>query len=97
MARVFLTREARTHSQDLPPKLQDAIDNTLTELEIDPYVAGKQLLGRLKGVWSARVGSYRLLYTIEGSSRSPRVIVRAIRHRAVAYPQPRRREGPGSV
>lgn len=91
MARVFLTREARSHFEDLPPNLQDPVDNALTEIEADPFSAGKQLLGRLKGVWSARVGNYRILYTIEGSARSPRVIVRAIRHRAVAYQQKRSR------
>jgi len=42
---------------------------------------GKRLLGRLEGLWSARVGNYRVLYTIEQSG----VTVRAIRHRAVAY------------
>jgi mRNA-degrading endonuclease RelE of RelBE toxin-antitoxin system len=31
------------------------------------------------------VGNYRILYTVEGSRRSPRVIIRAIRHRAVVY------------
>lgn len=85
MARVLLTREARGHFDDLPARLQDPVLNALTDLEIDPEEAGKPLLGRLKGLWSARVGSYRILYTIEGSSRSPRVIVRAIKHRSVAY------------
>lgn len=85
MARVFLTREAKTHFEALPPKFRDAVDHALTDIEIDPAAAGKPLLGRLKGLWSARVGSYRILYTIEGSSHSARVIVRAIRHRAVAY------------
>jgi mRNA-degrading endonuclease RelE of RelBE toxin-antitoxin system len=47
----------------------------------DPGI-GKPLVGRLSGVWSARVGSYRILYTREPAG----TIVRAIRHRAVAYP-----------
>ena len=34
--------------------------NALTELEIDPESAGKPLVGRLKGLWSARMGSYRI-------------------------------------
>jgi len=42
---------------------------------------GKRLVGRMKGLWSARVGNYRVLHTIEQNG----VIVRAIRHRAVAY------------
>lgn len=85
MARVFLTREARSHFEGLPPNLQDVVENTLRDIEADPYSAGKQLLGRLKGHWSARIGGYRILYRIEGSRRSPRVIVRAIKHRATAY------------
>ena len=85
MARVFLTREARSHFDELPAHLQVPVENALTDLEADPEAAGKELLGRLRGTWSARVGNYRILYTIEGSARSPRVIVRAIRHRAVVY------------
>lgn len=91
MARVLLTREARGHFEELPPRLQEPVLNALTDLESDPESAGKALLGRLRGLWSARVGSYRILYTIEGSRRSPRVIVRAIKHRSTAYEQRRER------
>lgn len=85
MARVQLTREACRHFDSLPPQLQEPVLNALTDLEIDPRSAGKPLLGRLRGLWSARVGSYRIVYSIEGSRRSPKVIVRAIRHRSTAY------------
>ena len=84
MARVFLTRQARSNVDGLPAILQDPVENTLIEIEGDPHSAGKELLGRLKGTWSARVGNYRILYSIEGGRRSPRVIVRAINHRALA-------------
>ncbi len=47
-------------------------------------MTGKQLVGRMKGLWSARVGNYRVLYTIEASQ----IIIRAIRHRAIAYRRP---------
>lgn len=85
MARVQLTREATRHFEALPQNLQEPVLNALTDLEIDPEAAGKPLLGRLKGLWSARVGSYRVIYSIEGGRRSPRVIVRAIKHRSHAY------------
>jgi mRNA-degrading endonuclease RelE of RelBE toxin-antitoxin system len=91
VTRVFLTKEARSHFESLPASLQGAVDNALTEIEVDPEAAGKQLLGRLSGLWSTRVGNYRILYTIESKGRSPRVIVRAIRHRAVAYERKGRR------
>lgn len=86
MPRVQLTRQATRQFDALPQNLQEPVLNALTDLEIDPEAAGKPLLGRLKGLWSARVGSYRAIYSIEGSSRSPRVIVRAIKHRSQAYP-----------
>ena len=60
---------------------------TLKMLEHEPESLGKPLLGRLEGFWSARVGSYRILYTIEPGG----VIVRTIRHRAVAHRRRRRR------
>lgn len=56
----------------------------LTSLAANPEGSGKALIGRLEGTWSARVGSYRALYTIEPSG----VIVRAIQHRAVVYRKP---------
>ncbi len=91
MARVHLTREATRQFDALPRELQEPVLNALTDLEIDPGAAGKPLLGRLKGLWSARVGSYRIIYSIEGGSRSQKVIVRAIKHRAQAYQQRRHR------
>jgi mRNA interferase RelE/StbE len=57
---------------------------TIDLIAREPEAAGKQLVGRLSGLWSARVGNYRVLYTIEPSQS----IVRAIRHRAVAYNRP---------
>lgn len=91
MARVQLTRQASRHFDALPQDLQEPVLNALTDLEIDSEAAGKPLLGRLKGLWSARVGSYRVIYSIEGSRRSPTVIVRAIKHRSAAYRQGRDR------
>jgi mRNA-degrading endonuclease RelE of RelBE toxin-antitoxin system len=58
---------------------------TLTLLGADPAAAGKPLIGRFGGLWSARIGNYRILYTIEEGGGSKHVIVRAIRHRGVAY------------
>lgn len=75
----------------LPRLMQEAVLETLTEIEVSPQNAGKPLRGRLRGLWSCRVGNYRILYTIEGTKRKGRVVVRAIRHRATAYMSRRRR------
>lgn len=61
--------------------MREAASETLDLIAAEPEDAGRELVGRLRGLWSARVGSYRVLHTIEGSL----VIVRAVRHRAVAY------------
>jgi mRNA-degrading endonuclease RelE of RelBE toxin-antitoxin system len=85
LAELLLTNRAKEDLAALPRILQEAILGTLASLEIRPEELGKELRGRLRGLWSCRVGNYRILYTIEGMDPSTRVIVRAIRHRAVAY------------
>lgn len=66
--------------------MRRAVFETLVAIGIEPDQAGKPLVGQLRGLWSARVGNYRVLYTIEDDG----VMVRAVRHRAIAY-GPRRR------
>ena len=86
MPELRLTRRARNDLEALPDRVRAAVLETLASVAADPEHAGKLLVGRLKGLWSARVGNYRVLYTVEART----VIVRAIRHRTVAY---RRRRG----
>jgi mRNA interferase RelE/StbE len=81
-----LTRRAKNDLEALPVKVRAAVVQTLALLEAHPESVGKRLLGRLEGLWSARVGSYRILYTVESSG----VVVRSIRHRGVAYRHRRR-------
>jgi mRNA-degrading endonuclease RelE of RelBE toxin-antitoxin system len=81
-----LTRRARNDLEALPEPARDAVLETLTLIAAEPERAGRRLVGRLQGLWSARVGNYRVLYTVEAR----RVIVRGIRHRAVAYRRRRR-------
>ncbi|MEX2193775.1 MAG: type II toxin-antitoxin system RelE/ParE family toxin [Thermoleophilaceae bacterium] len=86
MADLRLTRRARNDLEALPGKVRGAVLDTLGGIQVHPQAAGKPLVGRLRGLWSTRVGSYRILYTIDDSGG----IVRAIRHRAVAYGRRRR-------
>ena len=87
MPELRLTRRARDDLKALPEAVRGAVLETLALVASDPKDAGKRLVGRLEGVWSARVGNYRILYTIEPTG----VVVRAIRHRAVVYRRRRRR------
>ncbi len=74
----------------LPDAVRQAVLETLALIQLEPQEVGKRLVGRMEGVWAARLGSYRVLDTVEPS----RVIVRSIRHRTVAYRPPRRRGRP---
>jgi mRNA-degrading endonuclease RelE of RelBE toxin-antitoxin system len=62
----------------------------LDHLAVDPVEFGKPLLGRLHGLWSARVGNYRIIYSLEPAPAPKRIIVRAVRHRSIAYGRRRR-------
>jgi len=80
--KVRLTKSAAQAIRELPRTLSEAALSALTELEMDAE-AGYRLRGRLTGVWSLRVGAYRILYVIEESGALVRIL--AIRHRSIAY------------
>ena len=86
MRETRLTRRARGDLEALPATVRGAVLETIASIAAEPERTGKKLVGRLEGLWSARVGNYRVLYTLEAGQ----VIVRAIRHRAVAYRSRRR-------
>lgn len=81
MPELRLTRRAINDLREFPRAVQEAVLETLDTIAVDPEAEGKEVVGRLQGLWSARVGNYRVLYTVGRTG----VIVRAIRHRAVAY------------
>ncbi|HEV2791891.1 MAG TPA: type II toxin-antitoxin system RelE/ParE family toxin [Solirubrobacterales bacterium] len=82
MARLVLARRARRELLELGRPLIDAIEDALGLLEREPE-AGHALRGRLHGLYSLRVGSYRILYQLTDEGRTVRVA--AIRHRSVVY------------
>lgn len=91
LTELLLTNRAKQDLAAFPQAMQAAVLDTLTMLEMQPEERGKELRGRLRGLWSCRIGNYRILYTIEGPAPGSRVIIRAIRHRAVPYGRRRRR------
>ena len=82
MARVVLARSARVALLELGWPLIDAIEEALGLLERDPH-ARHELRGRLRGLRSLRVGSFRIIYQLADGDTTVRVA--AIRHRSVAY------------
>lgn len=64
----------------LPREVQVRIAGALRRLELDPH-RGKRLGGALEDTFSLRVGSYRVLYEIEGAV----VMLHAVGHRKAVY------------
>jgi mRNA interferase RelE/StbE len=82
VAKVVLARRARQELLDLDWPLIDAVADALGLLERDPH-AGHALRGRLGGLRSLRVGTYRIIYQLADHDDTVRVA--AIRHRSIAY------------
>ena len=83
--KLELTRQAESilrRIADLEGSLYQRIANVLDALETDPF-QGKALKGTLKGFYSYRVGSYRVIYRIFQSRLL--VIVIDIGHRRDIY------------
>lgn len=82
MARVVLARRVRDELLALDWPRIDAVQDALGALERDP-LAGHALRGRLRGLRSLRVGSYRVIYQLVDAGQTVRLA--AILHRSVAY------------
>lgn len=82
---IVLTPPARRAiAEELPEAVAAAvIDFITTALLENPRRVGKPLRNDLNGVWSARRGTYRVLYRIHQSRRE--VVVLRIDHRRDAY------------
>ena len=74
----------RALTERLPEGVAAAVIDFLTTVLVrDPRRVGKPLRGDLAGIWSARRGTYRVLYRLREETRE--VIVVRIEHRRDAY------------
>ncbi len=74
----------RAIAQRLPEPVATAVIEFLTTALVDnPHRVGKQLRDDLTGIWSARRGTYRVLYRINDDTHE--VVVLRIDHRRDAY------------
>lgn len=74
----------RALAERLPEAVAAAVVDFLTSTLIrEPHRVGKPLRGELLGVWSARRGTYRVLYRVHDEARE--VVVLRIEHRRDAY------------
>lgn len=83
-ALVVSASAARSLSSRMPEAVAAAVAELITaDLLVAPRRIGKALGGELTGRWSARRGSYRVLYTIDDAAMT--VTVTAVEHRRDAY------------
>ncbi|MDX8151251.1 type II toxin-antitoxin system RelE/ParE family toxin [Patulibacter brassicae] len=83
-ALVLTPPARRALADELPEAVAGAvIDLLTTALVREPRRVGKPLRGQLEGVWSARRGTYRVLYRIVEEPRE--VVVLRIEHRRDVY------------
>ena len=81
---VLTPPAARAVAERLPEAVASAvIDFLTTALVANPHRTGKPLRDDLAGIWSARRGTYRVLYRINEDARE--VIVLRVEHRRDAY------------
>ena len=87
---------ARAIAEELPEAVAAAVIEFVTgPLLVEPRRVGRELVGPLAGTWSARRGTYRVLYRIDDTTSH--VVVLVVDHRADAYgPRSRRRRRPRS-
>ena len=75
---------ARALTGQLPEAVAAAVIEFLaTALVREPRRVGKPLRGDLAGIWSARRGTYRILYRVREDPRE--IVVLRIEHRRDAY------------
>ena len=82
MPRVVLARRARRELLELDWPVIDAVEDALGLLARDPY-CGHGLRGRLRGLRSLHVGTFRIVYQLTDADQTVRVA--AIRYRSIAY------------
>jgi mRNA-degrading endonuclease RelE of RelBE toxin-antitoxin system len=79
-----ITPEGLRHFNGLLTKIRDAALAALHgPIRESPHKLGKALVGELSGLFSARRGDYRIIYSIEDTAKI--VIVHRIQHRGSVY------------
>ncbi len=78
--RIFLTRKFQKNFEKLEKEPQRKIKLALKQIYTN-FHKGKKLIGELEGEYSWRVGSFRIIYTIEKKD----IWIETVRHRKESY------------
>ncbi len=78
--RIFLTRKFQKNFEKLEKEPHRKIKLALKQIYTNSH-KGKKLIGELEGEYSWRVGSFRIIYTIEKKD----IWIETVRHRKESY------------
>jgi len=79
---IIIAPKAKRQIDKLTEKVKDKLANALQELSNNPYL-GKPLKAQLKGLFSCRIGDYRIIYDIVKKQLIVQII--KIMHRKDVY------------
>lgn len=82
MYHLVFTETAKKQLDDLEPRIKRQVEKGLDRISKYPKL-GKPLRGELKGVWSERVATFRILYKIY--EHEVEVLILTIEHRRSVY------------
>jgi mRNA-degrading endonuclease RelE of RelBE toxin-antitoxin system len=78
---------ARAIAEELPQSVAVAVIEFITGVMLeDPWRVGRPLRNELAGIYSARRGTYRILYRCDDLARE--VVVLRVEHRNTVYRRP---------
>lgn len=76
------TRTFLKDAEKLDKSANQRITKSLEDLPYNPYL-GKPLRGELKGLFSLRVGEYRIIYSLDLQNHA--ILLHAAKHRSKVY------------
>jgi mRNA interferase RelE/StbE len=80
---ITWSTRARDHFLKLDKPARERVGAAIDKLANDPRPAGVKAITGMRGVLRARVGVYRILYTIDDDTRE--IWLEDVRHRSKAY------------
>jgi mRNA interferase RelE/StbE len=78
------TKEFLRSLEKLEKQTNQRVIRSIEDLALNPFL-GKPLRGELQGLYSLRVGGYRIIYSI--NTRKLELILHAAKHRSKVYEQ----------
>ncbi|HEY2076219.1 MAG TPA: type II toxin-antitoxin system RelE/ParE family toxin [Streptosporangiaceae bacterium] len=77
------SKVAAKHYRALDKPAREQVDDLIAELAENPRPAGIKPVIGMRGVFRARTGDYRVLYTVDDDERE--LWIEDVRHRSKAY------------